>query len=136
MQEDYKGPVEYSLEMAIEKIVRLLGADYGISKRAVAVLLLQDDEEIKALVREKEAEALSKIEDITEQVSSHYLHPLTYELALERQAQVRRIINKAVTVKQERVIFREKISRMTMNPITGLPIALFILYWGILNEKA
>ncbi|MCQ9208218.1 MAG: ferrous iron transporter B [Omnitrophica bacterium] len=131
MQKDYKGPVEYSLEIAIEKIVGLLKEDYGISKRAIALLLLQDEEEIKALVREKETEALSKIEAIIEEISAHYIHPLTYELALERQAQVRQIISKAVTVKQEKVSIREKISRLSMNPITGLPLVLFVLYWGL-----
>ena len=55
---DYKGPVEYSIEIAIEKIGNLLKRDYFISKRSLALLLLQGDKEIIEIVREKEQDIL------------------------------------------------------------------------------
>ncbi|HID07194.1 MAG TPA: ferrous iron transporter B, partial [Armatimonadetes bacterium] len=44
------------VEQEIESIVALLHADYGIAKRAIALLLLQRDAEIEQLVREREGE--------------------------------------------------------------------------------
>ncbi len=43
----YKGPVEYSIEIALEKIERLLKEGYNISKRSIGLLLLKEDQEIK-----------------------------------------------------------------------------------------
>ena len=35
MDKEYKGPVEYSIEIAVETIEALLNSDYPISKRAM-----------------------------------------------------------------------------------------------------
>jgi ferrous iron transport protein B len=131
MQRDYRGPIEYSVELAIERIAKLLSADYGLSRRAIALLLLQEDAEIKCLVKEKEPDILSKIEEIIEYTSSHYINPVTYELALERQNEVRQIISKVVRMQEEKLSFPERLSRLTMNTFTGLPILLFVLYLGL-----
>ena len=84
MAKDYKGPVEYSIEIAIEKIENLLKEDYFISKRSLALLVLQQDREMLGLVKEKEPAVLNQIEDIINEVKMHYVNPVTYELALER----------------------------------------------------
>lgn len=128
---DYKGPVEYSIELAIEKICELLKASYFISKRSVTLLLLQDDEEIKEMVRKSEGEAINKIDEVVKEAKSHFANPITYELALERQNEVRLIIEKTVNIKKEVLRASERLSQLTMNPITGIPILLFVLYWGL-----
>ncbi|MCQ9206513.1 MAG: ferrous iron transporter B [Omnitrophica bacterium] len=131
MKEDYKGPVEYSIEIAVETIEILLKDDYGLSRRAIALLLLQDDREIREMVKRKEPGALGKIDDILNEAKSHYINPITYELALERQNAVKAITARVVKVKKGNAPFREKLSRLTMNPLTGLPILFFVLYWGL-----
>jgi len=128
---DYKGPVEYSIELAIEKICELLKAGYFISKRSVALLLLQEDEEIKEMVRKSEGEAINKIEEVVKEAKSHFANPITYELALERQNEVKLVIEKVVKIKKEAIGASERLSQLTMNPITGIPILLFVLYWGL-----
>ena len=131
MKKDHKGPIEHSIEIAIETIENLLTFDYSVSKRTIAILLLQEDDEIKQIVKEKEPHTLSQIEEITEEVKSHYANPLSYEFAVERQNEITEIIKKVVRIKKERISFREKLSRLTMNPVTGLPILFFVLYWGL-----
>ncbi len=131
MAKDYKGPVEYSIEIAIEKIENLLKEDYFISKRSLALLVLQQDREMLGLVKEKEPAVLNQIEDIINEVKMHYVNPVTYELALERHNEVKDIIKKVVHYKRETVFLRERLSRLTMNPITGIPILLLVLYWGL-----
>ena len=131
MVKDYRGPVEYSIEIAIERIGNLLKEDYPISKRSLALLVLQEDREIIELVKQKERGVISQIQEVVTQAKAHYVNPIPYELALERQNEVRDIIKKVVRVKKEKVTFREGLSRLTMNPITGIPILLSVLYWGV-----
>ena len=131
MKEDYKGPVEYSIEIAAEAIESLLKADYGLSRRAIALLLLQDDREIREMVKTKEPGALGGIDNVLNEAKSHYANPITYELALERQNTVKAITARAVKIKKGNAPFREKLSRLAMNPLTGLPILFFVLYWGL-----
>jgi len=131
MREDHRGPVEYSIEIAAERIENLLKADYYISKRAVALLLLQEDKEIRELVRWKEPQGLPEIDEIIREAASHFANPISYELAVERQNEIKDIVNRAVKVGKEKISFRERLSRLTMNPITGLPILFFVLYWGL-----
>lgn len=131
MNKDYKGPVEYSIEIAIEKIGNLLSREYPLSKRAVALLLLQEDEETKQMVKEFEPQSLSQIDQIIKETGARFVNPLVYELALERQNEINQIINRVVRIKKEVVSFQERLSRLAMNPITGLPILIFILYWGL-----
>lgn len=131
MEKDYKGPVEYSIEIAVEKIENLLSCDYPISKRTIGLLLLQEDGEIGQMVKEKEPAVLSQIEQIINETKSHYVNSISYELALERQNEIQEIASRVVSIGRERIAFQERLSRLTMNPITGLPILFFVLYWGL-----
>lgn len=127
----YPGPVEYSIEIALEKIEGLLKKGYGLSKRSVGLLLLKEEQEIKDLVKENEPEIIPKIEEITEQIKGHYVNPIEYEVALRQKEEASRIVSRVVRLKKERISFVERLSRLTMNPITGLPILFFVLYWGL-----
>ena len=120
------------LEISLEKIELSLKADYGISRRAVGLLLLQGDEAIAALVKSKETDSYAKIEEIVKEAKAHYHEPLSYIIALRRQEETNRIISGAVENPVEaKLSFREKFSRIMINPITGLPILLLILYYGL-----
>ncbi len=127
----YKGPVEFSIEIALERIGQVLQQGYTISKRSIGLLLLKEDAEIKEMVKKKEPEVIPLIEKITEQVKANYVHPVEYEVALELREESGRIINRVMTAKEDRISFGERVSRLTMNPVTGLPILFIILYWGL-----
>ena len=51
--------------------------------------MLQDDGEIKDIVKKKEPEVLSKVKEIIEEEKSHYINPIAYEIALERQKEAK-----------------------------------------------
>lgn len=127
----YKGPVENSIEMALEKIERLLKHPYHISKRAIGLLLLKEDAEIRDLIKGKEPEAISQIDAITREVKAHLGQPVEYLVSVRQREEACRIVNKVLTCREDQITIGEKISRLTMNPITGLPILFLILYWGL-----
>lgn len=128
---DYKGPIENSIEIAIEKIINLLRHDYYLSPRSIAILLLQEDEDIKNLVREKDSANFSLIEQVIRDAEEYYKHRISYELAVERQNEASGIFKKTVKFEKSRISFQEKLSRMMMNPVLGIPIFLAVLYFGL-----
>jgi len=130
-RKDYKGPIENSIEMAIEKIIGLLRHDYYLSPRSVAILLLQEDEDIKNLVKGKEGDGFAPIERIIVDAQEYYRHQISYELAVERQDEASDIVKKAVKFKGNAVSFQEKLSRVMMNPALGIPIFLAVVYFGL-----
>jgi ferrous iron transport protein B len=127
----YQGSVEYSIEIALEKIENLLKQSYRISRRAIGLLLLQEDQEIKEIVQEREPDAVPEIEKIVDEAKSHCVHPIAYEVALQQKDEVSRIIERVVRTEEEKIGLGERLSRLTMNPVTGLPILFMILYWGL-----
>jgi ferrous iron transport protein B len=127
----YQGSVEYSIEIALGRIENLLKQSYKISKRAVGLLLLEDDEEIKDIVLKREPEAIPELERIVEEAKSHSSCPIEYEIALQQKDEVSRILDRVVRFKEEKIGLGERLSRMTMNPATGIPLLFLILYWGL-----
>ncbi len=123
-------PVRYgdSIESAVHSIGKLLKGDYGISKRTVALLLLQDDD-ILEVVREKEASDCSAIEEIVERTRKGFSEPLNYIVTIERQRFIGRLMEKTATVdRSRRTDLKEKLSRLMMHPVTGIPFLLLAIY--------
>lgn len=131
IKRDYKGPIENSIEMAIEKIINLLKHDYYLSPRSIAILLLQEDEGIINLVREKDPSGFSEIEQAVAGLKAYYKDPISYELAIERQNEVNDILKKTVKFAKDTVSFRERLSRLLMNPALGIPVFLLVVYFGL-----
>src|SRR3989338_5940748 len=120
------------LEVSLEKIEGLLKGDYGVSKRTIGLLLLQGDDEITALAESREPDNMSEIKEIINYTGKHYVQPLSYIITLRRQEEASRITGIAVEhLPKANLAFREKLSRVMINPLTGVPILLFVLYYGI-----
>lgn len=122
-----------TIELSIEAIEALLKHEYHISKRAIALLLLQEDAEIKALIRQDESgDIADKVDAIINQTKAKYAHPLSYVITMRRQEETNAILTKAVSQAQAvRMRPLERLSRIMINPITGLPILALILYFGL-----
>lgn len=128
----YEDPVDFSIEIALEQIESLLKENYVLSKRAIGLLLLQEDKDIEDIVREKDADNFGKIKDIVQETKKHYSHPLDYIVTMRRQREVRGIVERVTEpIEKRKISFREGLSRITMNPVTGIPILLLVLYWGL-----
>ena len=120
------------LELFLSRLESLLLSDYKISKRAISLLLLQEDPEILGAVKNKEKERLNAILEIIQEAKSHYAHPLSYIISIRRQSEASRIANSVMSHKPgQRLTFRERLSKIMMNPFFGGPILLAILYYGL-----
>ncbi len=121
-----------TLESALVKIGGLLKGNYGASKKTIGLLLLQEDHQIERQVREQAAADYKSIQEIVAQARSSYSQPLSYVIGLRQQQQVRRILATVVTTKEHpHQGFAERLSRLMMNPLTGFPILLLVLYLGL-----
>jgi len=134
MLKDFARRIGYDdpLELYISKLESILLSDYKISKRSVSLLLLQEDEDILGIVRDKEKENIDKILNILQEAKVHYSHPLSYIISQRRQKEASRLANTVMSFKERhRFSFRERLSKIMMNPLTGGPILLAVLYYGL-----
>jgi len=133
-QPDLHGALAYpsDLESAVADATALLSSDYGLSRRAVAALLLQGDEEMAHLVAAQEPARLSRIEDLAARARALHRDPLRYVMTMARHRAAERILSRTTT-RPERAPsgWRNTLSRAMMNPITGIPILLLVLYFGL-----
>jgi len=136
-----KEPLEYhninvhrninEIEKAASDIEALLKSDYRLSKRTMALLLLQEDEEITALVKQKEND-FGAIDKIIRKTINSVPEPLQYLITIERQGKVERILKEVInTRKKKESLFEQWLDNITIRPLTGIPILLLVLYFGL-----
>jgi len=121
-----------SIESSLIIISGLLKGDYLLSKRSLVLLLLQDDHEIQELVKAKEGENYVFIEKVVDEIQQKFSHPLNYIIDRKRHWESKQIANNVLTYPLEpEIAFKEKLSRLMMRPLTGIPILLVVLYLGL-----
>lgn len=121
-----------TIENSINDIIDNLKGEYVLSKRSIALLLLQEDEDIIEKVKETEGSNYIKISEIISKTKEKYDKPLSYVIALSRQKVVEDITSKVVTKDEKnRSSISNFFSKLTMNPITGIPILLLVVYFGL-----
>jgi len=131
MNAEFTSPAGRVIIEAAGRIELLLAADYYLSRREVALLLLQDDGDMRALVRARDFAAMDAISVIVSEAQARFAHPIAYELAMLRQRAIHRVLDGAVTQEPTAVPFRERLSRVMTAPLTGIPIVVLVLYWGV-----
>jgi len=120
------------IESSIKEIESFLKNSYPISKRSVSLLLLQEDEDMQRLVKQKESKDYDQIDGIVKRTSRKYGYPLNYIIKIRLQNEVRKITSSSlVAVPLKTGSFKERLSRVMINPITGIPILIAILYLGL-----
>lgn len=124
---------DQNIEAAVAEITALIGNTVAISPRAVALLILQSDAEMLELLRGLLAEeAIDKLAKIVAQLQSHFSQPLNLAITLRRQAVVNELVARVMMAPAKRPVARlEWLSRLLMQPLTGLPILALVLYFGI-----
>lgn len=120
------------LEADIEQIVVRLKGDFRLSKRALAILLLQRDAEVDALIQQQGEDWSAEVYPVIRQVVFDRRADLHLQISLERKRICKQMLDGVVT---QRVLegepFSEKLSRWTMNPWSGTPILLLVVYFGL-----
>jgi ferrous iron transport protein B len=131
---DSKAQISYekNIESSIQEIESLLTDNYSISKRAVSLLLLQMDDDLNRLVKKKEGKTYDEITEIIETMNRKYSYPLSYVIKIRLQRETAKIISSCLTtIPTQKISFQEKLSRLMIRPITGIPILFVTLYFGL-----
>ncbi|MCG0276685.1 MAG: ferrous iron transporter B [Thermosediminibacteraceae bacterium] len=119
------------IEKAVKEIEKLLKSSYNISKRSIALLLLQEDEEITALVKSRET-SFPEISDIIKKTKMLFSEPLYYVITMQRQKKVDEIVSQVVrTRNNSKKLISNWLDKITVQPVTGIPILLMVLYFGL-----
>ncbi|MFQ6063779.1 MAG: ferrous iron transport protein B, partial [Methanosarcinales archaeon] len=113
------------IEKAISDIESIVG------NRLISIMLLSGDHSLNEMLKIKYGtDKFEKIKDIIKNNQSAYKN-LSFIIQRKRQEKVEEIVQKVITVKQKEkkdLFLQEKISRLTMEPLTGIPILIGILY--------
>ncbi|MCF7916590.1 MAG: ferrous iron transport protein B [Candidatus Omnitrophica bacterium] len=121
-----------SLEITREKIANLLKGDYVLSKKIMSLLLLERDEEIMDIIKQKEnLDTFKNIKQLQEKISKKVSQPVEYLANVALREKVKNIINKSVKEKQKKRSTSKIISDLTLQPKIGIPLLLVFLYFGI-----
>lgn len=127
-----RDPRDFSINVALDRIESLLTSNYNISKKAIAILLLESDEEITELVRKAEEHNYQLICNMVNDTKKKYQYPLDYIITLIRQKEVNEILRGIIEPSEnKKPSIREFASQLTMNPISGIPILFLVLYFGL-----
>ena len=121
------------VELAVSGIVDLLQGEYGIARRAVALLLLQRDERVWEQVTRFDAGSAVEIERIVAGAEAKCGNPVGYVIAVARQKEADRIAGRALkrSSKPVRRDFREVLGALAMHPLAGIPLLAAVLYFGL-----
>jgi ferrous iron transport protein B len=120
------------IEDAIQEIEASLNGVYPISRRAIAVLFLQEDAEVIRQVQQQERPDIVSIQRIAAEARAQFSQPITLVIARLQQEVTQRILKQVLLLPEQRVSgFGEQLSAAMINPATGIPIlliALFLMY--------
>jgi ferrous iron transport protein B len=120
------------LERDIQQVAATMGGDYRIDLRAIALLLLQKDGGVEDLVRATEKDGHARVAAAVNAVVFERRSDLHLRISLERKRVCKGLLEGVVNERgREGKTFAERLSDWTMNPWTGFPILLLILWFGL-----
>jgi ferrous iron transport protein B len=119
------------IEQALAPLVESLQGSYGLSKRAFALLLLQGDEEALRLMHSQEHRPDLVTREL-ERTRAAVGDGAGYALAIARRKVVTGILSGVVaTADGPETTLAQRLSDLTMNPVTGIPLLAAVLYFGL-----
>ncbi len=120
------------LERDIADVSQHLSGDYTLVPRSIALLLLQKDEDAWRLVAEAENGNLQAVEQAVSDKVFERRMDLNLRISLERKRICRAILEEVIHQQTDRkpTVF-EKLASWTINPWTGFPLLITVLYFGI-----
>lgn len=125
-------PYSPRLEHDISEVVQMMQGDYILSRRALALLLLQGDEEIQELVRHREGDGYAPLLEIVREIAFERRESFHLDLSMERMERVRELLADVFIEPSRRVVtLSERISKLSVQPLTGVPLLLIVLYVGL-----
>ncbi|VEP17370.1 Fe2+ transport system protein B [Hyella patelloides LEGE 07179] len=120
------------IETAINRIESLLEdpLESKISRRSIALLLLQKDPVLRSQLQEKTY--FSEIERIVADTEAYFSESLSSVIAESRHKRAM-AIEQDITIQpqQQRAFKNEWLHKLTVHPVTGVPILALVLYYGV-----
>ena len=120
------------LEADIDTIAATLNSEYRLSRKSLALLLMQRDEEVAALVRQVEGERYPEVEAKVKEKIFERRESFHLDLSMERKGIVKGLMDGVLKIPaNRRLTFGERLSQVAVRPLTGVPLLLLVLYFGL-----
>ncbi|SHI52932.1 ferrous iron transport protein B [Malonomonas rubra DSM 5091] len=122
------------LERDVTRLATVIKGDYRFSKRATSLLLMQKDEDVEQLIVTGEnTENLELLQTLVRDVIFERRADLHLQISMERKKICKQMLDGVVqqTELSEKEPFAELLSRWTVNPWSGVPILLLVVYFGL-----
>lgn len=116
------------IESLISQVCKLLRKEYPVSKRSIAALVVQNDQDILNMI--KPEGNFGKIKDL---ISNGAVQNITYKLSQERQEMAHEIVTEHLVLEEQkrRGRWKETLSRVMVHPVWGMPILAAVLWFGL-----
>ena len=131
----YPEPIERAIA-SLESWLNNLGEssvfrDYALSHRSLALLLLQKDPNLWQTLHQS-PEQQQKVEILLTVAQNQLRYPVDLAIARTRQEKACHLESAIIDrAKAKENFVTETLHRLTVNPLTGFPILLVILYFGV-----
>ena len=120
------------LENDISEIASSLAGEYRLSCKALALLLLQGDDEVAQLVSVNEDGNAASVAEKVKAKRFERRESFHMDLSLERKAIVHGLLAGVITFPDKRLVtMAERLSTLSVRPLTGVPLLLIVLYFGL-----
>lgn len=120
------------LEHDINSVIHLMQGNYILSKRSLALLMLQGDDEINELIRHQEGDGFEPLAQTCRNIAFERRESFNLNLSMERMSQIKIILAQVFYAPAKRIItLSERISRFSVQPLTGVPMLIIVLYFGL-----
>ncbi|MGE5221837.1 MAG: ferrous iron transport protein B [Omnitrophica WOR_2 bacterium] len=121
-----------AIQDSLKKIESLLSGTYSLSHRSIALLLLERDAEVTAMVKAQEKDQARLIMEAADVAVGKAGQPLTFQIARAQRDAAQRWLGPILALPERKPSsFASRLSEAMIGPLTGLPIlilALFLLY--------
>lgn len=120
------------LEKDISQVTQHMSGSYIMSPKSLALLLLQQDEEITELFQQWDRDGYAELAENVRAIAFERRESFHLDLSLERKDIVRKLIKDVIVAPEKRVItWGERLSTLSVRPLTGVPLLLLVLYFGL-----
>jgi ferrous iron transport protein B len=129
------------IEEGLKAIEEQLYGEYQITRRAIGLLLLQNDPGATGLVARQEGARFEAILSTVKATQGRFNRPLSYLVAQQQREAARRLLQPVIRLPERRPSgWAERLSEATMNPLTGIPLlaaalAVLYLFVGVLGAQ-
>jgi ferrous iron transport protein B len=113
-------------------VASLIHGKYPLSRKSLALLLLQRDEEVASLLAEQEGENYLAIEAQVKEKTFERRESFHMDLSMERKHIVKALLKGVFSMPTIRAVtFGERLSAIAARPLTGVPLLFVVLYYGL-----